>query len=65
MHARIKTASFWRENVVSRRHSTTSFSENVEVAKTSFQMLSFIILRSEEGVTSFTKCNGANFSCEK
>ena len=35
----------------SRRHSTTSFSENVEVAETSYQM--------------FTEGNSANFSSEK
>ena len=53
----------------SRRHSTTSFSENVVVAETSYQMFMnvrrFIILRSGEGVTSFTKGNSANFSSEK
>ena len=30
---------FLRENVGSRRQSTTSFSENVVMAKTSYQML--------------------------
>ena len=36
----------WRENVGSRRHSTTRFSENVVVAGTSYQILeSFIILQ--------------------
>ena len=55
-----KPASFWRENVVA--DSTTSFSENVEVAKTSYQIVrSFITLRSGESVTSFAKVNGANF----
>ena len=43
----------------SRRHSTTSFGENVVVAETSF-----IILRLEEGVTSFHKDNSSNFSGE-
>ena len=38
--------SFWRENVIAmHRHSTTSFSENVLVAKTSYQML---------GISSFS-----------
>ena len=50
----------------SRRHSTTSFSENVEVAETSYQMLQVLSLfGSGEGVTSFTKGNRANFSSEK
>ena len=44
----------------SRRQSTTSFSENVEVTERSF-----IILRSGEAVTFFTKGNSANFSSEK
>ena len=43
------------------------FSENVEVGKTSYQLLEvqFIILRSGEGVTSSSKGNSANFSSEK
>ena len=45
-------ASFWRENVVAE----TSYQNNVR---------SFIILRSGEGVTYFTKSNSANFSSEK
>ena len=50
----------------SRRHSTTSFSENVEVAETSYQMLrSLIILRTGVGVTSFTKGKSYNSSSEK
>ena len=49
-----------------RRHSTTSFSENVEVAETSYQMLEVLSsCESGEGVTSFTKGNSANFSSEK
>ena len=47
----------------SRRHSTTSFSENVVVAKTSYRKVrGFIILRSGEGLTSFNKKKSANFS---
>ena len=52
----------------SRRHSTTSFSENVETGEnkiSNINVRSFIILRSGEGVTSFTKGNSANFSTEK
>ena len=50
----------------SRRPSTTSFSENVEVAETSYQIVrSFITLRSGEDVTSFTRVDSANFSSEK
>ena len=41
-----------------RHHSTTGFSENVEVTETSYKMLeSFISLRSEEGLASFNKNN--------
>ena len=59
-------ASFWRENVVAVVYSATSFSENVEVAETSYQMLVVLsFLRSGEGMTSFTKGNSANFSSEK
>ena len=34
----------------SRRHSTTSFSENVEVAKTSYQMLEVLSFYDRERV---------------
>ena len=41
-----------------RHHSTTGFSENVEVTETSYKMLeSFISLRSEESLASFNKNN--------
>ena len=54
----------------SRRHSTTSFSESVVVAGTSYQISvsnfrSFSILQSGEGSTSFNNDNSANFSGEK
>ena len=50
----------------SRRHSATSFSENVVVAKRSYRIVrSFIILRSGESLTSFNRNNRANFSGEK
>ena len=63
-------ASFWLEDeigLVIRHHSTTSFSENVVVVETSYQMLEvfFLFLRSGEGLTSFNLDNSANFSCEK
>ena len=46
--------------------TTTSFRANVVVAKTRYQMLKvFIILRSGERVTSFTKVNNANLSIKK
>ena len=49
-----------------RRHSTTSFSEEVVVAGTSYQMLeSFSILLSGEGLTSCSINNPANFFGEK
>ena len=55
----LSSAPAWTSVVLagrgSRRHSTTSFSENVEVMETSYQMLDFIILRSVEGATSFIK----------
>ena len=48
----------------SRRHSTTSFSENVVVAETSYQNVrSFIVLQTVEGLTS-NKGKSANVSCE-
>ena len=50
----------------SRRHSTTSLSENVEVAETSsrrVEVLSFC--DRERALTSFTKGNSANFSSEE
>ena len=50
----------------SRRHSTTSLSENVEVAETSsrgIEVLSFC--DRERALTSFTKGNSANFSSEE
>ena len=45
--------------------ATTSFSEDVEVAETSYQMWKFYHFAMGEGVTSFTKGNNANFSSEK
>ena len=44
-----------------------SFSENVEVAKTSYQMLEVLSFcdRERVSVTSFTKSNSANFSSGK
>ena len=51
----------------SRHHSTTSFSENVVVARTSFKKSckSFIILLTGEGLTSFSINNRTNFFGEK
>ena len=48
-------------------HSTISFSENVAVVETSYQInvKSFIILWSGEGLISSNKGNSANFSGEK
>ena len=54
MHAR-KPASFWRENVLA---VVTLL--RVEISN----VRSFIILRSGEGATSFTKGNSASFSSE-
>ena len=47
----------------SRRHSTTSFSKNVVMTETSYQMLE--VLRTREGLTSFNIDNSAIFSNEK
>ena len=47
-----------------RRHSTTSFSVNVVVAEELSHVTRFLILRSEEALTSFNKDNSANFSGE-
>ena len=44
-----------------RRHSTTSFSVNVVVAEELSNVTRFIILRSEDGLTSFNKDNSAKF----
>ena len=51
----------------SRRHSTTRFSESVEVAETRYQnnVRSFSIVQSGEGITSFNNDNSANVSGEK
>ena len=45
---------------VSRRHSTTSFSENFVVTETSFQFA--ISLRPGQGLSSFNKNNRVNYS---
>ena len=51
----------------SRRHSTTSFSESVVVAGTSYQMCNrrFSILQPGEVLSSFNNDKSANFSGEK
>ena len=50
----------------SRRHSTTSLSENVEVAETSSRGVEVLSFCDREGaLTSFTKGNSANFSSEE
>ena len=65
VHAREWT-SFWRENAIARRHSTTSFTENVVVAKISHgNVSSFIILLSGKGLTAFNRNNCANLTGEK
>ena len=50
----------------SRRHSTSSFSENVVVVETTYQILEvvFLHLRLGDGLTSFIENNSANFSGE-
>ena len=48
-----------------RRLSTTSFSENVVLAGTSYQMLEVQSFRSTEGLTSFNKDNSTIFSNDK
>ena len=47
----------------SRRHSTTSFSKNVVVAKTSYEMLDYFAI--ETWFNLFRKGNSVNFSSEK
>ena len=50
----------------SRRHSTTSLSETVEVAETRYQMVEVVSFWDRErALTSFTKDNSANFSSEE
>ena len=51
---------------MSRCYSTTSFSESVVVAGTSYQMLEVLAFCNlERGSTSFNNDNSANFSGEK
>ena len=47
----------------SRRHSSMSFSENVVVSETSYQMLEVLSLWLREGLTSFNKDKGAFLGC--
>ena len=49
----------------SRRHSTTSFGENVLVVETGNQIGKIINLRPGEGLTSFNKDNSAKCFGEK
>ena len=44
-----------------RRHSTTSFSKNVAVAGTSYQMLDVLLFICARSLTSFNKNNPASF----
>ena len=55
------------QHVVTSRHPTMSFSENVAVVETSYQnnVRSFIILGSREGLISSNKGNSTNFSGKK
>ena len=50
----------------SRRHSTSSFSENVVVVETTYQMLDVLLLHVRLGdcLTSFIEYNSGNFSGE-
>ena len=47
----------------SRRHSTTSFSKNVVVAKTSYEMLDYFAI--DTWFNLLQKDNSVNFSSEK
>ena len=47
--------SFWREKSDSCRHSTTSFGENVVVAKKSYQMLGILSFSDRERALSPSK----------
>ena len=40
--------SFWWENVVAIDHSSTSFSGNVKVAETGYEMLEFLSFCNQE-----------------
>ena len=64
MHAR-EPASFWRENVVGVILCYEFSGEFRGGENKISNVRSFIILRSGERVTSFTKDNNANFSREK
>ena len=63
MYAR-EPASFWRENVVASSVYYEFWRECRSGGKKLSNVRSFIILRSGEDVTSFTKGNSANFSSE-
>ena len=57
--------SFWRENLVAVVTLLRDLADCQSGENKLSNVKSFIILRSEEGVTSFTKGNRANFSGEK
>ena len=64
--ARARTHVILAGKSASRRHSTTSFSENVLVAKTSYQMLGILSFSDcGEGFTSFNGNERTNFCGEK
>ena len=46
-----------------RRHSTTSFRENIVVAEKRYQMLEVLSFCDQEGLTSLNGNNSANFQC--
>ena len=58
--------AIWAGSRDSRRHSTSSFSENVVVVETTYQMLEVLLLqvRLGDGLTSSIENNNANFSGE-
>ena len=58
-------ASFWLENVVAVVTLLRVLARMSKWRKQVVSVRSFIILRSREGVPSFTKVNSANFSCVK
>ena len=66
MRARTYASVILAGNLDSRRHSTTSFSENSRSGGNKVSNArSFMILRSGEGRTSFINYHRVNFSGEK
>ena len=63
--ARVRTNVILAEKCDSHRHSSTSFSENVVVARTSYHMLEILSFSDRERAFSFKGNKRSNFRGEK